>query len=306
MTLPSARTVRNELDPDRGALAPGRRLDLDDLPRWSPWPARLLGLEPFEPGARDLAKIEAEYGRDKWQQCLDAYRASGGALDPIRVRLAMNARDAATPRAAVYRGGLCLATVEELLALHYEALAEAMAGAIAHSRTVVELGSAFGAILWHLAKRFPGRRYVGGEYADSAVTLAAGLYAKTPEIAVEKFNFYDPGYAILEAAEAPVTVFTSQAIEQLPSAAHVLDVLGRYRDKIAAVVHLEPAYDLYGDTLLGLMRRRYIELNDYNRDLIGELRRRPDIRVVRLEPEVIGWNPFNALALVQWEFDRGG
>ncbi|MEX0696128.1 MAG: methyltransferase domain-containing protein [Dongiaceae bacterium] len=279
-----------------------RLLDLDELPRWSPWPARLLGLEPFVRPTRDLGKIEEEYDRGKWHQSLVAYRESERTPDPMQLRLMLFGADPGAPRAAVRHGALCVASNEQLLTWHADALANAMAHAIGRSATVVELGCGFGALLWHLAKRFPGRRYVGGEYAESAITLARELYATTPEIAVEKFNFYDPDYAVLEAAEAPVTVFTSQAIEQLPSAAHVLDVIARYRDKIAAVFHLEPAYDLYDDTLLGLMRRRYIEINDYNRDLIRELRRRSDLRIVRIEPDVLGWNPFNALALVHWEF----
>ena len=279
-----------------------RLLDLDELPRWSPWPARLLGLEPFVRPTRDLGKIEEEYDRGKWRQSLVAYRESGQTLDPMQLRLTLFGADTGAPRAAVWHGALCVASNEQLLSRHADALANAMADAIGRSATVVELGCGFGALLWHLAQRYPGRRYLGGEYAESAITLARELYAKTPELSVEKFNFYDPDYAILEAAAAPVTVFTSQAIEQLPSAAHVLDVLARHRDKITAVVHLEPAYELCGDTLLGLMRRRYIELNDYNRDLIGELRRRPDVRMVGLEADLIGWNPFNSLALIHWEF----
>jgi hypothetical protein len=67
---------------------------------------------------------------------------------------------------------------------------------------------------------------------------------------------------------------------------------------------LEPSYEFYDDSLLGLMRRRYIELNDYNRDLFSVLQGREDVRILRLEREVVGWNPFNALTLVHWTFRR--
>jgi hypothetical protein len=50
------------------------------------------------------------------------------------------------------------------------------------------------------------------------------------------------------------------------------------------------------------MRRRYLEINDYNRNLFGTLKGRADIRIVRLEQDVIGWNPFNCLGMVHWEF----
>lgn len=284
-----------------GAMRP---LRLSDLPAWSPWPARLLGLENFASPHRDVAKIEAEYNRDKWLKCLEAFRDSRGALDALGLRLFSYGGNAQQARAAVYRGRLVQTTVGVLLDAYDEILADAMAASVANSRTVIELGCGFGQILWGLAQRFPDRAYRGGEYSENAVTLAGELYAKGPDIAVSRLNFYDDAYEVLERAEGPVTVLTSQAIEQIPSAAHIIDVLAKYKDKILSVFHLEPSYQLYDDSLLGLMRRRYVEINDYNRDLVGVLQGRSDIRVLRLEPEVIGWNPFNALALMHWTFRR--
>lgn len=284
-----------------GAMRP---LRLSELPAWSPWPARLLGLDRFEAPRRDVDKIDAEYNRDKWLKCLEAFRDSRGTMDARALRLLAYGGNSQELRAAVHRGRLVVTTVGTLLDAYDEILADALAGAIAGSRTVVELGSSFGQILWGLAERFPDRAFRGGEYSENAVALARELYAGGPDIAVSALNFYDDAYEVLERAEGPVTVFTSQAIEQIPSAAHIVDVLARYRDKIVSVFHLEPSYELYDDSLIGLMRRRYIELNDYNRDLIGVLQGRSDVRILRLEPEVIGWNPFNALALVNWTFRR--
>jgi hypothetical protein len=281
-----------------------RPLKLADLPSWSPWPGRLLGLERFQTPQRDVGKIEEEYNRDKWLKCLEAYRDSRGSMNARALRLFGYGLDPRQLRAGVYKGRLVAATVETLLDAYDCILADAMASSIAASRTVVELGASFGQIMWGLAQRFPDRAYRGGEYSENAVTLAEELYADGPDIRVSRLNFYDDSYEVLERAEGPVTVFTSQAIEQIPSAAHIVEVLAKYRDKIVSVFHLEPSYELYGDSLLGLMRRRYIEINDYNRDLVGVLQGRPDVRVLRLEPEAIGWNPFNALVLAHWTFRR--
>lgn len=281
-----------------------RPLRLDELPQWSPWPARLLGLDGFQAPRRDVDKIESEYNQDKWLKCLRAFEDSQGTMDAPALRLFGYGGNPGQLRAGVYRGRLVSASVATLLGAYDEILADAMAKSIAGSRTVVELGASFGQVMWGLAQRFPDRQYRGGEYSENAVALAGKLYADGPDIAVGRLNFYDDAYEVLERAEGPVTVFTSQAIEQIPSAAHIVDVLAKYRDKIVSVFHLEPSYQLYDDSLIGLMRRRYIELNDYNRDLIGVLQGRSDVRILRLEPEVIGWNPFNALVLLQWTFRR--
>lgn len=290
---------------DRGGRGAMRPLRLSELPSWSPWPARLLGLDGFSQPRRDVDKIEAEYNQDKWLSCLRAFEDSRGTMDARALRLFGYGGNSRQRRAGVYRGRLVSASVETLLGAYDEILADAMAASIGGSRTVVELGASFGQIMWGLAQRFPDRQYRGGEYSANAVALAGKLYANGPDIKVQRLNFYDDAYEVLEQAEGPVTVFTSQAIEQIPSAAHIVDVLGKYRDKIVSVFHLEPSYELYDDSLIGLMRRRYIELNDYNRDLVGALQGRKDVQVLRLEPEVIGWNPFNALALIHWTFRKG-
>jgi hypothetical protein len=53
-----------------------------------------------------------------------------------------------------------------------------------------------------------------------------------------------------------------------------------------------------------LMRRRYAELNDYNRDLLSQLQRRSYIRILSIQTNVIGLNPLNPTSVIEWEFSR--
>lgn len=278
-------------------------IPLDDLPRWSNWPARMLGLESFVPPVRTTEKIAQEYGQEKWQFALDTFEKSGRTLDATALRKMYYAQGGDAPRAAVYRGKLVAARTPTIICWYDDLLADWMGPSIGGARTVVELGAGFGHVLWSLRQRFPGKVYRGGEYTDSAVKLAELLYADHPDISVQHVNFYDNDYAVLDEAEGPVVVFTSQAIEQIPDCRGIIDALAKHRSKIAAVFHIEPAFDLQTPaTLLGQMRRRYLEINDYNRNLFGTLKSRADIRIVRLEQDVIGWNPFNCLGMVHWEF----
>ena len=280
-----------------------QEIALDDLPRWSNWPARMLGLETFVPPARTTEKVAEEYGHEKWQFALDAFEKSGRTLDATALRRMCYALGGDAPRAAVYRGKLVAAGTPTIMQWYDDLLAEWMGPSIGKSRTVVELGAGFGHVLWSLRQRFAGKLYRGGEYTDSAVKLANLPYAHHPDISVEHVNFYDGDYPVLDKAEGPVVVLTSQAIEQIPDCRCIIDTLARHKSKIAAVFHIEPAYDLQTPTtLIGQMRRRYLEINDYNRNLFGVLKSRADIHVVRLEQDVIGWNPFNCLGMVHWEF----
>ena len=55
------------------------------------------------------------------------------------------------------------------------------------------------------------------------------------------------------------------------------------------------------------MRRRYIELNDYNRNLLGLLRSFEKVGQIRLlehRPCVFGGQPFNPTSIIVWSPDR--
>jgi SAM-dependent methyltransferase len=277
-------------------------ISINDLPLWTDWPARLLGLSDFSSVSRDRAKIEAEYSRDKWQKCLDSFEESGGHMNAADLRQRYYDLGSPKQRASVSNGKLVVANNAEVMQRYDDILVNGMAEVASESRSIVELGCGFGHILWMLRTAFPGKAFVGGDYADSAVSLAAKLFQSHIDISVQKFDFYAPNYKIIEEAEGPVVVFTSQALEQIPYSAGVVDTLSKYRQKIARVFHLEPAYALYDNSLLGLMRRRYIEMNDYNRDLISTLQGRKDVEILQLRADAIGWNPFNSLAFVEWRF----
>ena len=99
-------------------------IELNDLTRWSPWPARLLGLEEFAQQKRDTDKIEQEYNREKFKSCLDRYHQSGGKLDPVALRFSLE-RDTGE-RDAVRNGRLVAATLDELTEALFDTLIPAL------------------------------------------------------------------------------------------------------------------------------------------------------------------------------------
>ena len=52
---------------------------LDELPKFSKWPARLLGLEPWETKEKTAEEIEREFGREKWGALLEKFRSTPGS-----------------------------------------------------------------------------------------------------------------------------------------------------------------------------------------------------------------------------------
>jgi hypothetical protein len=72
-----------------------------------------------------------------------------------------------------------------------------------------------------------------------------------------------------------------------------------------AVAHFEPLYEHYPpDGLLGLMQRRYMDVNGYNRHLLPALYRleqKGKIRILVEKKGLFAINPFLASSFVLWE-----
>lgn len=282
-----------------------KNVHINSLPAWSAWPARLLGLAPWNRPERTIEKIDQEYDKDKYARCLDYYVHAGGNTTPEEVKEFEIGSGAADKTCVSWGNDLYEVCPSEARADYYQLLLDTVRAEVEKCQTVVELGCGYGYNLWMLKQHFAHKDFLGGEYSKNAVQLASRLYQNDPEIRVSHFNFYDDqSYELLERVNPPIVVLTSHAIEQLQSSSPVLDALLRYRERIQTVFHFEPVYQLHDETLLGLMRRRYTELNDYNRDLLHELQRRSYIRPVTTRADVIGLNPLNPTSVIQWEFKR--
>ncbi len=283
-----------------------RRVDLADLPEWTSWPARLLGLQQAPACERTIEKIDREYDKDKYARCLEYARGvAREELSPEKVR--EFEQDAGNKLICAARGSELIATPGQMAMKRYEKiLVKAMRATIREVSVIIELGCGYGYHLWTLSRQFPGKRFIGGDYSENAVRLAALLFEARPNIKVSRLNLYSPQYELLEelGGFGPLLIYTVHAVEQLRSATPLLNALSPYRNRIRAVFHFEPANELHGSSLLGLLRRRYAEVNDYNRDLVSRLRERTDISIVQLQKHVFGANPLDPISVIQWKFRK--
>ena len=280
-----------------------RVIPFDELPAWSPWPARLLGLTDWKAPVRTLEKVEREYDKDKYKSFLEFAHAqvvvpTATEVSTFEFQVSKQASFCVSQKGTLYE-----LPSDKILPCDHDLLMETMTPLMEKIDTVVEIGCGYGINLWNLHKQFPDKRFVGGEYSQNAVELARLLFAKQPAITVEPCNFYDNAYHVLEQCprDGRTLLFTRHAIEQLPTAAPVLKTLTQYFDRLAAVVHLEIVVENSDDSLLGLLRKQYVAANDYNRDLLGQLRQRTDIEILKNDPDAYGQNPFNPTSVIVWK-----
>ncbi len=279
------------------------KIDLNELPEWSAWPERIFGFTPWEIKKRTTEKNNQEYDKEKYLQCVEEYE---------RTLSKMTVDEIKSFELGVLHERVCVSYGEELFVMneqdaindYYERLEELVLPHIQKAGTVVELASGYGYNLSRIKgkSQIADVNYLGGEYSVNAVSLAGRLFADTPEIRVVPFDFYQTPYQLLSTTTGPLTIFTVYGTQQLPNAIAVIEGLRPYRERIHRVIFVESVYELTGDTLLGMLRKRYIELCNYNTDMLALLENSPDIEIFSVTANTIGLNPLLPASVIEWKF----
>ena len=276
---------------------------LQDLPRWSHWPTRLLGLTSWHRPDRTLEKVDQEYDKEQYARLLTRYEQGPGRMSPEEME-DFNFSLPPDHTTCISIGDVLFEVpLAQARAQYYDLVKDTLWPYAHAGQTVVELGAGYGYNLWMLKKHLPFSHFWGGEYSANAVRLGSVLYSDEPRIEMFRFNYYDQAtYQFLANATQPVVIFTSHSLEQIPGAQPVVEALCHYRDVIHKVIHFEPAHQLYDDSLLGQMRSRYTQLNNYNADLVSLLTSQPEIRIEDIKVNVLGLNVLNPTSVITWSF----
>ena len=275
-------------------------LGLDDLARYSPWPARLLGAQAWPQKRRTLEDVEREFGKEKWGTLLERGGRESLSLDAVESW----ANPSGSPILALVDGNWTLAAAGELRARYVEFVARALSR-VPRPSALVELGCGYGGLLLRIARTpaMSGLPLFAADYAESGVELVRRL-AKAENLSVET-STCDLGASPITNLRPPAgcLVYTSYAAHYL---ARVDD---RFLDAITllrptAVVHCEPVYEHCDEgSLLGLMRKRYIEINDYNTNLLTVLRAAASqnrVEIIEASGPSFGVNPLLSASTLIW------
>jgi hypothetical protein len=280
--------------------------DIDDLPRFSPWPARLLAIDPWENRYKTPQEVTREYEYEKWGPLLKKLKESGQVVSVEEVD-EWWFKD--TPPGLCSNGNeFQLMSLKEAHKYYTDLVANVLRQRLPAS-ALVELGCGYGSIILGLAKRepFKGMRIIAGEYTASGVILVTRLaIAQGLEITAGHCDFTVPGITALEIPPEAI-IFTSYATPYVPKlSADFVRTLADYQPR--AVIHIEPCYEHCDrQTILGLLRRRYIEVNDYNTNLVAILHQQQELGLIRLleeNPTVFGVNPLLAASVLVWRPNR--
>jgi hypothetical protein len=279
-------------------LAP---ISLNDIPNFTDWPKRLLSLESFGVRHKTEKEVLREYQDEKWGRLLKQVRLLGkpSLLDVEETFVDFGARSPCYDAGKFY-----LANERQMLDKHLDLYAAVLGPHIKNASCLVELGAGFGSKLFHLASRrsFSRMPLFAGEFTRNGrelISLLSDSLQKSVTVGHCDFRKMELiGLAIPENA----VIFTSYAVHYVPQlSSKFVEFLSRLKPR--AVVHFEPCYEHYPlNTLHGLMCRRYVELNDYTRNLHSVIDTAQHLRKIRtrIRKNVIGSNPFLPISVIEW------
>jgi hypothetical protein len=305
-----------------------RVIPFADAPRYSPWPARLLGADAWQKPSRPQADVIAEYNDGWYRRLLDLWDAFAERLQPdtgtaaaqkFFYQVANTVAADVEKNKAVYNssqaaylfsigdefliGDLTLGTM-----IHWDVIVRYVDRQLAGTgiRTIVEPGCGTGVNLFNLYTHLDLDAVVGGDVCTNAVTLATRI-AETLRIPA---RFQDFDYAQPQALQEMTrgldryALLTCHSIEQIQIEPIAwLERIGELERPPAMVIHCEPVVAAAEPSVMGQLCQQYAQQNRYNVDLLPALRRAEEqglLEILDYQQRVFGFSAFNPTSLISW------
>lgn len=254
----------------------------------NPLTERLLGYSS-SPNRRDKVFVEKLYDEKIWGGRYEKFSGS-----PESLKESILSYGDSTEVTVSLNESLFKTSVNSFQA-YTTSILESAIRKYAEGTQICELGCGIGTNLLRLSNLNPSRRLYGGELAMSGVKLGQLM-----GLDVCQFDYYSQeSYSMIREDS---TVLTVHSIEQIPDATEIINNLAEIRSKVNQIIHFEPVDNPSRTNLFGLLRNRYKEINDYNRNLREVLKSRDDVRILHEEFDLYGLNPLNPTSIIVWEF----
>ncbi|MFA6062153.1 MAG: class I SAM-dependent methyltransferase [Gallionella sp.] len=272
-----------------------KSIAVNDLPQYSRWISALLSDSQIK-RVKEPPQIMREFGLEKWGGLLAKWQAEPCGIETVREW------EVSSETAGIFGGQLMLMSATESFDCQVNWVEQALLEE--PSSHLLEIGCGYGSVLFELLSR--GRMnyqsVFGLEYTQQGVELAQRLARwHHLDVTIGQGDFNVPKLSSI-AIPAQCDVLTSFSIS------YVRDIPGALANiiklKPRRVLHFEPIVEHCDEkTVLGLLQRKYLEVNDYNQSLRSSLVRMEEagsIEIMREESQIWGGNCLAPLSLMVW------
>ena len=279
-----------------------RPLHLDDLPKFSSWIPNIFEFNSIQIAKKNVTNILREYGEDKW----GALQKQILANPDVTVVDADSLFLGESKPSAYYLGGLYLASSTDVQEAYYRLILNEVLPHIVAAGHLVELGAGYGSQLLKIAA-LPELSHAGftaGEYTKTGVDCIKLLAERQSLLHVNAvqcdLNSLNLSSFAIPSRAVFMTCWTMAYLKGFPRSA-IEEIL---RKKPSMVIHVEPIFEHWSNSsLLHLMWKKYVKINDYNQTFMTELKEYETagaIKIIEERPHVFGPNPLAPVSIVKW------
>lgn len=278
-------------------------IDIDDLPQYSTWPARLLVVSDWETRVRNEQLVKTEYGQ-KWGDLSVEYRKHNFKTLRKAIEYLFITHFQSHILFHIDEQIYQAENSVQLWDYFYTRIMTVLGKHLTPDDTLVELGCGWGRNLLYALDKGLCQRAIGGEYTEEGQKLGQ-LIGKQFDLSLDinPFDYYKPDPEFMKCLKDTV-VFTHNSIEQISyMPEETIQAIAENRPK--AVIHFEPIYEYRTkDTMLHYIWKRYTEVNDYNRNLITVLKKLEQqglLNILEERKHALGLNAFNPGSYIVWQ-----
>ena len=274
---------------------------LNNLPQFSDWIKLALSEQELSVNHKTVQEVIREYQDEKWGSALQEVEGlSKPTLEDVEIKLeSINQEFPFYIRDKFYFG-----LGREILDAHLNLYMETIVPYIKNASCLVELGAGYGSKILNLSQKdelndFP---LYAAEFTQSGCDLISILaHSVNKDVNVGYCDFRELELKDITIPENAI-IFTSLATMYIPELSD--DFIAFLSNlKPLVVIHFEPCYEHHSvNELHGLLCRRYIELNDYNRNLISVVNESTNNNKIVSKSKInaIGTNPLLPISVIEW------
>ena len=277
-----------------------KRINFEDIKIYSDLPKKILNSSNEDIKYKTKPEVLREFNAEKWSLILNEI-ASDKKINLHEIDKKMEAFDVLSP--IFYKDDFYLDSGKEVFEMHLDVFDKAICKYINENTALVELGAGYGSKILNLSnkKKFHNVQLFAAEYTENGCNAIKHLSARmNKEIQV---GYCDLKKHVIKDISIPKNsvIFTSYAlhyVQKLPDS--FIDFILSFEPKI--VINFEPCFESHDDSSYGKLCKRYIELNDYNIDMVTTLESafKKGLINMKVDKNVIGGNPFLPISIIEW------
>ena len=279
-----------------------QEVSLNDLPKYSPWPSRMIGLSKWERGERTPKDVEREYEKEKYQPVLEIVSKNTNIRFPHDL-----------PPVLTQGKEKCVYSVEGIFKLFSWKEAFFIDNAVTAdclkpylpAPAIVDLGAGFGTTSLALAS-MPELATIpiyALEKMQSGQKIIDILAERTnTKVITGECDLFSDRLTTKKIPKGSIIIISSVLTVIHHPIEKIVKAILRYQPKI--VLFFEPFYSNFNtDTLYGQLCAKYMEINKYNIVFDSELKKLNGdlINIVYEKKNYFGNNPFFPKTILAWQ-----